>query len=209
MADTSGDLGRIGPTGHTVDTRQRMLAFLTAQVLPHEAGLRSWLLTLGVRPDERDDVVQETYYRLFRMGEIDHIGDARAYFYRTARNVVLEQVRRAKVVSILTVQNLDELGIAAHIPTPETETVARLELRRVLNLVASLPDRCRRIFEMRKIDGLSQAETARMMRVSESVVEKETARGLMFILDDLARGRPRPAGRAPGMDSRKARHVGD
>lgn len=186
-----------------------MLAFLTAQVLPHEAALRSWLLKLGVRPDERDDVVQETYYRLFRMSHIDHIGDARAYFYRTARNVVLEQARRAKVVSILTVQNIDELGIASSVATPESETVARLELNRVLGLIASLPERCRRIFEMRKIDGLSQAETARMMRVSENIVEKETARGLMFILDDLARVRPVPETRAPHMDRRKARHVGD
>ena len=184
-----------------------MLAFLTAQVLPHEAGLRRWLLKLGVKPDERDDIVQETYYRLFRMTAIDHIGDARAYFYRTARNVVLEQARRAKVVSIQTVQNIDELGIAAAVASPESETVARLELNRVLGLIAGLPERCRRIFEMRKIDGLSQAETARMMHVSENVVEKETARGLMFILDDLARPRPEP--RVPKLDDRKVRHVGD
>jgi len=208
FGETGGDSGRVGPTGHAVEDRRRMLAFLTAQILPHEAGLRSWLLTLGVRPDERDDVVQETYYRLFRMGDIDRIGDARAYFYRTARNVVLEQIRRAKVVSIQTVQNLDELGVAAQAPTPETETVARLELGRVLELVAGLPERCRRIFEMRKIDGLSQAETARMMRVSENVVEKETARGLMFILDDLARGRPARTQPAH-LDRRKVGHVGD
>ena len=209
MADSFGERGAIGPTGHTLEARRRMLAFLTAQVLPHEASLRSWLLKLGVRPDERDDVVQETYYRLFRMSTIDHIDDARAYFYRTARNVVLEQARRAKVVSIQTVQNLDDLGVAAHGPTPESETVARLELGRVLELIAGLPERCRRIFEMRKIDGLSQAETARMMRVSENVVEKETARGLMLILDDLARSRPGPDHRASRMNGGKVRHVGD
>jgi len=212
MADTSGELGRIGPTGQALDTRRRMLAFMAAQILPHEAGLRNWLLTMGVRPDERDDIVQETYYRLLRMNAIDHIGDGRAYLYRTARNVVLEQIRRNKVVSIQTVQNLDDLNIAAHTATPESETSARMELGRVLDLVAGLPERCRRIFEMRKIDGLSQAETARMMRVSENVVEKETARGLMFILDDLARIRTRPAAAARPESrnpSRKMSHVGD
>ena len=182
---------------------------MAAQILPHEAGLRRWLSTMGVRPDERDDIVQETYYRLLRMNAIDHIDDGRAYLYRTARNVVLEQVRRNKVVSILTVQNLDELGVAAHMATPETEASARMELSRVLGLVAGLPERCRRIFEMRKIDGLSQAETARMMRVSENVVEKETARGLMFILDDLARCRPRSEGGAARVENRKIVHVGD
>ncbi len=210
MADTFGEFE--GQGAYRVDpARQVLLRFVATQILPHEAGLRQWLRILGAKSEDVDDVVQEVYCRLLRMTQIDHIGDPRAYLYRTARNVVLEQVRRARVVSILTVQNLDELGVAAPTPTPETETVARMELSRVLGLIANLPERCRRIFELRKIDGLSQAETARMMRVSENVVEKETARGLMVILDDLARVRrgERSESKAPPIGGRKVRHVGD
>ncbi|EHN76805.1 RNA polymerase sigma-24 factor, partial [Streptomyces coelicoflavus ZG0656] len=61
-----------------------------------------------------------------------------------------------------------------------------------------LPDRCRRIFEMRRILGLSQREIARQLGVSENVVENEAARGLKAILAALA------AEEAPAMTRRKA-----
>jgi len=51
-----------------------------------------------------------------------------------------------------------------------------------------LPDRCRRIFEMRKIEGLPQREIARRMGVTENVVENESVRGLRAILAALAEG---------------------
>jgi RNA polymerase sigma-70 factor (ECF subfamily) len=176
--------------GEADPSRRVLLAFVATQILPREAALRHWLLKLGVRPDELDDVVQEVYCRLLRLPGIDHITDPRAYLYRTARNVVLEQVRRAKVVPIMTVHNLDDLGVADLGPTPENATATRAELSRVLGLIAALPDRCRRVFELRKVDGLSQAETARTLRVSENVVEKETAKGLMLILKTLAQTAP-------------------
>lgn len=165
------------------ETRVR---FVASHVLPHESGLRAWLARLGVRPAERDDVVQEVYCRILRLDTLDHIADARAYLYRTARNVVLEQMRRNRVVLIATMQNLDDLGIADDGPDPETATSARSELTRALKLIKALPERCRRVFELRRIHGLSQMETARALHVSENIVEKETARGLSLILRQLS-----------------------
>jgi RNA polymerase sigma-70 factor (ECF subfamily) len=120
------------------------------------------------------------------MERTDHILDSRAYLFRSARNIVLEQVRRNRVVSIMTVQNLDDLGLADHAPDPEKATSARAELTRVLALIGALPDRCRQVFELRKVHGLSQAETAKRLDISENVVEKETAKGLSLILRTLA-----------------------
>jgi RNA polymerase sigma-70 factor (ECF subfamily) len=169
-----------------VDSRAALLAFVATQILPHEADLRQWLTRLGVKADERDDIVQEVYCRLLRMDRTDHVLDARAYLFRSARNVVLEQVRRNRVVSIMTVQNLDDLGLADHAPDPEKTTSARAELTRVLGLIGALPERCRKVFELRKVHGLSQAETAKRLDISENVVEKETAKGLSLILRTLA-----------------------
>lgn len=168
------------------DSRAALLAFIGTQILPHEADLRQWLTRLGVKADERDDIVQEVYCRLLRIERTDHILDPRAYLFRSARNIVLEQVRRNRVVSIMTVQNLDDLGLADHAPDPEKATSARAELTRVLGLIGALPERCRQVFELRKVHGLSQAETAKRLSLSENVVEKETAKGLNLILRTLA-----------------------
>ena len=178
-----------GPSGPNLPngaTRKALLAFVGAQILPHEADLRHWLLRLGVKAHELDDIVQDVYCRLLRLERFDHIEDPRAYLFRCARNVLLEQVRRSKVVSIMTVQNLDELGVADLGPNPESAVSSRAELVRVLGLIEGLPERCRQVFELRKVHGLSQAETAKALRISENIVEKETAKGLNLILRHMA-----------------------
>ena len=63
---------------------------------------------------------------------------------------------------------------------------SRRELVRVLGLIEGLPERCRQVFELRKVHGLSQAETAKALRISENIVEKETAKGLNLILRHMA-----------------------
>ena len=181
MSDVVSERHRPG-----ANDREARVRFVATYILPHEPGLRAWLTRLGVRPTERDDVVQEVYYRILRLDALDHIADARAYLYRSARNIVLEQMRRNRVVSIATMQNLDELGVADDGPNPEAATSTRTELTRALQLIKSLPERCRRVFELRRIHGLSQMETARALHVSENVVEKETARGLSLILKRMS-----------------------
>lgn len=164
------------------------LAFIGTHILPHEAGLRQWLSRAGLSASERDDLVQEVYYRLLRQTSFAHITEPRAYLYRMARNLILEQVRKNRVVSITTVQNIDELGRADLSPSPEAAVSARRELSRVMAFIEGLPDRCRAVFELRKVHGLSQAETAARLGVTENIVEKETARGLSLILKQVAQG---------------------
>ena len=168
------------------EARRALLTFVGTQILPHENGLRQWLLRLGVKAHEVDDIVQDVYCRLLRLERFDHIEDPRAYLFRCARNVLLEQVRRNKVVAIMTVHNLDELGVADAGPSPESATGTRDELARALGLIQGLPERCRRVFELRKVHGLSQAQTAKALHLSENIVEKETARGLGLILSRMA-----------------------
>ncbi|OYW80413.1 MAG: RNA polymerase subunit sigma-24 [Asticcacaulis sp. 32-58-5] len=166
----------------------RHLAFVGTHILPHEAGLRQWLARAGLTASERDDLVQEVYYRLLRQVSLDHIEDPRAYMYRTARNIMLEQIRKNRVVSITTVQNIDELGSIDMAPSPEQAVSARRELARVMGFIEALPARCRAVFELRKVHGLSQAETANRLNLSENIVEKETAKGLSLILKRVAEG---------------------
>ncbi len=52
---------------------------------------------------------------------------------------------------------------------------------RLRAIMAKLPERCRRIVEMRKIEGISQKEIARRVGVSESVVENDVHHGVQTI----------------------------
>lgn len=164
-----------------------VIAWVSSHIVPFEAELRQKLAHICHRQGEVDDLVQDVYFRLLKLPSVAHIDNPRSYLFQIARNIVIDQVRRKAVVNIETMQNLEELVFADDQPSPETVAIARAELKWVLGVIANLPDRCREVFRLRKIYGLSQAEAAHNLGVSENVVEKETMRGMHIISDMIAR----------------------
>jgi len=162
--------------------RARVVAWLGREILPHEAAVRAWLRRSFAAAGDVDDIIQETYCRLAALTNIEHIDQPRGYFFQAARSVALEQIRRARVVRIETVSEIEALDLALEEPSAERIVSGRRELERVRGLIAALPERCRRIFEMRKIEGVPQREIARRLGVSEHIVENEAVRGLRAIL---------------------------
>ncbi|RZM11113.1 MAG: sigma-70 family RNA polymerase sigma factor, partial [Sphingomonas sp.] len=61
--------------------------------------MRGWLRRAFPGCDV-DDVVQETYCRIAAIADLERIEDPRRYLFQTARNVVLAELRRARVVRI-------------------------------------------------------------------------------------------------------------
>ncbi|WP_284878229.1 sigma-70 family RNA polymerase sigma factor [Brevundimonas sp. MEB006b] len=161
--------------------------WLGYEILPHEQDVRAWLRRSLVTSNDVDDVIQESYCRLANLKAVEQIESPRAYFFQTARSVVLEQMRRARIVRIDAVTEIDALRIEWDEPSPERIAGGRKELERVMKIVATLPERSRRIFEMRRVLGLSQKEIAHQLGVSENVVENEAARGLKAVLAGLAK----------------------
>jgi RNA polymerase sigma-70 factor (ECF subfamily) len=164
-----------------------IVAWVSSHVVPFEADLRQKLRYICGSAHEVDDLVQDIYYRFLMMRSVDHIDDPRNYVFQMARNLVIDHLRRKRVVSIEAAQSLDELAVFDGAPSPERVAMARAELKWVLGLIAKLPERCRDVFQMRKVYGLSQAETAQQLGLSENVVEKETMRGMHIISDTVAR----------------------
>ena len=167
------------------DDRHRLVAWVTAHVMPHEPAVRAWLSRRVVNREEVDDLIQEAYARLAALTCVDRIERPDGYFFQIVRNLLIEQVRRARIVRFETIARTDELALHDDEPSPERIASGRGELARVQQLIEALPERCRRIFILRKVDGLSQREIARRMGVSESVVENEGAKGLRLIMQAL------------------------
>jgi len=166
--------------------------WLAVHVLPHEPALRRWLGRRGVSEGDVDDAVQEGYAVLAAMADVSHIENAKAYMFRTVWTLILRQIRRAQIVSIEAVADLASVDIAADAPGPERELSARQELRRLATAIDTLPPRCREIFMLRKVEGLSQRDVAARTSLSESTVEKHVGKAIRLLGDWLAIDEPMP-----------------
>lgn len=169
------------------EARRRIMAWVGREVLPHEADLRRWLRRI-VPEAEVEDVIQDAYCRIAGLERVDHIRNGRAYLFQAAKSIVIDRLRRARVVSIEAVTEIDALDVVHDEPSPERVAAGRRELARVRGLIDALPERCRRIFELRKVHGLPQREVARMMEVPETTVENDVVKGLRLILRAMAEG---------------------
>ncbi|GLK84719.1 RNA polymerase sigma factor [Ancylobacter defluvii] len=120
------------------------------------------------------DLVQDTFVRVIERPET-RVQDFRAYLYTVARNLLLNHLkqearRRTDVVAPETLGD-----IAADQPSPEEAVDSRLQLERIHLLVQELPRRTQEIFVLNRIDGLTHAEVAQRLGLSESAVQKHLA----------------------------------
>lgn len=185
----------------------RRALWLAERILPHEPALRAWLSSRVGRLVEVDDVVQEAYALIAALEDVDHVRDPRAYLFRVAQSLVLQQVRRARIVSIVALAEVERLDFSRDELTPERHALAGQELRRIGALIAGLPDKCRQAFVLRKIEGLPQREIASRMGVSENTVEKHVGKGLRLLAEAMGTGGDGGAGdvRAREREARRQR----
>ncbi len=162
--------------------------WLARHVLPHEPALRAWLRQKASLGFDIDDVVQETYAILVAKASIDAIRNPKTYAFQTAYSVILQQLRRAHIVPINAVADIEALDAAIDEPSPEDTVLARDELAMIRRAIAELPRQTRQAFVMRRVEGLSQGEIARRMKLSEHTVEKHIARGIKLLLAAVAGG---------------------
>lgn len=163
-------------------------SWLARHILPHEPALRAWLFRRRIDGLETDDIVQETYAVLAALPEVEHIASPRAYAFQTANSVILRHLRRARIVRIDAIGDIETLTTALDEPSPERQAAARQELRRVSELIAALPSKCREAFTLRKVEGLSQRAIALRMEISESTVEKHIGRALRTLMAAMKTG---------------------
>jgi RNA polymerase sigma factor (sigma-70 family) len=166
-------------------SRKDIIAWVGSHVLPHESAVRVWLRRWTGREQDVDDVIQEAYCRLAAMQDITHVGNGRAYLFQTTRNIVLEEVRRSKIVRIDNLTDMGSLSIVDETPPVDRIVGGARELQRVQELIERLPLKCRRVFVLRRIHGVSQREIARMLGITQAAVEKQAARGLKLIVTAL------------------------
>lgn len=167
-------------------SRRDIVAWVGSNVIPHEADLCARLRRMMVPEQEIHDIVHDAYLKMSKLECVAHIRSGRAYFFATARTVLLDRIRRERIVRIDSMTDLECLTLVDEDPGPERRVGARRELERVRRLIKALPEPCRQIFEMRRVQGFSQREIAARLDLPEHTVEAQAVRGLKLLLKAMA-----------------------
>ncbi len=167
------------------------------EILVHEASLSAYLRRSWSRPDEVHDLRQEIYVRVYEAAGKALPTAPKSFLFATARHLMTDRLRRGRVVSIEAVGDLDALHVLVDEACPERVCGGRQVLRRLAEAFDRLPDRCREVVWLRRVEELSQKEAAMRMGISEKTVEKHLAKGMRLLAGAYHDGGPaRPAATA-------------
>lgn len=167
-------------------TRDEADDWFVKEVLPLEGVLERFLRRNWRDEGEIADLRQEVYVKVFVSCANGRPDSAQAFVLSTARNLLIDRARRARIVSIETFADMDALDIGGEAFPTERHLMARSELRLLQSALALLPPRCREVVELRKIEGLSQREVATRMGITEDTVERQVSKGVRALAAALA-----------------------
>jgi RNA polymerase sigma factor (sigma-70 family) len=125
---------------------------------------------------EAEDVVQTAFARFAAMENPQSVHNPRAFLYRIAINLSVDLQRRNHVQDKYLEANCSDDDMGA--PGPERVVEGRQRLGILSRALWGMPKKRRQLLLMSRFDGLSYAEIARRVGLSETVVRKHVNNAL-------------------------------
>lgn len=153
---------------------------ISTAFVEHESFLKRFLKRFLSRPQDIEDVVQDTYLKARSAEESQVISSPKAFLFRIARNEALKQLRKKSRRITDYIEELDSPEVVSEEASAEDHVIAKQRLGMFCQSALEMTPKCRRAFLMCKVYGLSYKEIASQLGISVSGVEKHVARGLQI-----------------------------
>ena len=159
-------------------------------VYAHDHMLKAYLQKSFPSIRDIEDVVQESYLRVWKNRAAQPIRSAKAFLFTVARRVALDLVRRDRRSPFVPVKDFEELFVLDRTSNASEAADSVQEIELMVAAIDSLPTRCREIFILCQVEGHSQKLVAARLGISENTVAVQSARGLQRC-EKFVRGRLR------------------
>ncbi len=146
-------------------------------VLPHERAMRSLARKMLGNEEGAKDQVQDALIEILADEKWQQIVNPRVYVMRLVYLRCIDTIRKLRVVPIGPAPKFETLYYAAPAPDQLEALCAREDLDYILRALDALPEQCRTVLVMRRIEGMQPRDIAKALGISESTVRKHVAKG--------------------------------
>lgn len=164
----------------------------------HFPPLVRYLCARGASEHDAQDIAQESLFKLTRYR--GHPASVlKVLLYRIALNGLCDLRRRGRNGGDFAPLSMDatQLDIPCESPTPDSRAEQQQELAHVRAAITQLPQRCREIYLLNRIDGMSYREISAHCGISVKAVEKHMGKALSSLRRTLLSAVPGHPGRSP------------
>lgn len=155
--------------------------WFACEILPHEEALTRFLSRAWPQREEVHDLRQEIYARVYQSAGAQRPRLPKSFLFATARHLLTDRLRRNRVVSIEAMGDLHDSNVLTDERSPDRWLDSRQALKRLAEALDRLPDRCREVVWLRRVEDLPQKQIAARLGISEKTVEKQIAKGARLI----------------------------
>ncbi|MDT0689606.1 RNA polymerase sigma-70 factor [Salegentibacter sp. F188] len=133
--------------------------------------LLSYIITFTKDRDQAKDIVQEAFVILWTNREsIDTSKSPKSYIFFVARNIFIDHYRKEKRDLQFLIE-LKETALSEQIENDSEEIKQRIE--KMKRMIENLPEKCKIILKLSKIEGLNYQEIANHLNISPKTVESQ------------------------------------
>lgn len=130
-----------------------------------------------------EEIVQDSFLKLWSRRDEPAAGAIRSYLYRSVRNACFDHLKSRRVRrSVVSVPDLDDT------PGPQSPEILYRQGEiddAIAEAIEQLPARRREIFTLSRRDGLTYSEIADVLSISVKTVETQMGRSLRFLRNRL------------------------
>ncbi len=140
--------------------------------------LRAWLTSRFQTISDFEDLIQEAYIRTVKRQRNKQLAAPKAFLFAIARNLCIDLLRRKKVIRFEALRELDTQIVTDKVRGIPDSVIDKEDYEILARAIQSLPKKCRRIFTLRKVYGLSLKQISEELNISVKTVEAQISIGI-------------------------------
>ena len=147
--------------------------------LEHRDVLFGYFAHKMLKPEDIEDLLQETFLKAFKRESGYPIKSPKDYLFVVARNLMSKNFALKAKMQTKSIDEADFSHLSSDDVPTDLDVHYKLKLEVLAKCVESLPKQCRRVFILKKFHGMTQKQIASKLNISTSTVERHITIALM------------------------------